>query len=156
MMNTVKRIGNLILLAVFLFGITGLSIFHHNCTSSNQQRISLYAEIFREAPGSCCGDEVTEPSGHVAVQQQFDAVPCCKSTNIFLTLHFFSERLPKLVVQTVETAAVPFLTPLCPVAAIDQQPLAAGLFRVHSPPLFGKQLIHFLHQIKIPALSAIA
>ena len=156
MMDTAKRIGNLFLLAVFLFGITGLSIFHHTCTSSNQQRVSLYAEIYKAAPGSCCGDEAYEHSHHATSNQQFDAVPCCKSTNIFLTLQFTSERLPKLVSQTVETADVPFLTQFCPVPASDQKQPAAGLFRVHSPPLFGKQLIHFLHQIKIPALPAIA
>ena len=156
-MKTVKRIGVLSLLVVFLFGIMGISIFHHTCSSSNEDRISVYAEIFKEAPGSCCEGETIDvlPVNFSDLPQNFAPTPCCVSTNSFLMLHFISERLDKLTVKDV--SQTPLLSlPLLRVCSIENQlEVHPVYFQFYSPPLFGKQLIHFLHQIKIPAHPAL-
>ena len=152
-METVKRIGILGLLMVFLFGITGLSIFHHTCSSSNQDKISVYAEIYKGAPVSCCEDETfgSSPVNPADLPQNFQSAPCCKSTNYFLALQIISERLYRIEVKDVTPISSPLPLPL-PEFSTDNQLLVHSVyFQFYSPPLFGKQLIHYLHQIKIPS-----
>ncbi|MEI7663516.1 MAG: hypothetical protein WCK34_15010 [Bacteroidota bacterium] len=152
-MEIVKRITAIFLLLVFLFGITGLSVFHHTCTGSNEEKRAAYAEIFKEAPGSCCSGEAFQ---HFTINasvtpRHIEATPCCKSTNTFLTLQVLSERQLKTVVQNAMQVMIPFLSSLPAIAIENQFPLQPRYFQFHSPPLFGKQLVHFLHQSKIPA-----
>ncbi|MEI6683240.1 MAG: hypothetical protein WCO44_11460 [Bacteroidota bacterium] len=157
-METVKRIGIIALLTVFLFGITGISVFHHACTSSNKEQVTVYAEIYRQAPVSCCEGEAFEPfRGHRdGMQQYLSAVPCCKSTNTFLALHIITERINALKLQ--QSAPLEKNTLVLLQEAIPENParLQTIRFQFHSPPLYGTELIHYLHQIKIPALPAVA
>ena len=157
-MEIVKRTGILALLMVFLFGITGISIFHHGCTSSSNQQVTVYAEIYRQAPVSCCEGEAFEPFAghHEGLPQNITATPCCKSTNAFLALHIITERTHKLALQPEAPVLISYTGP-----AAEPLPEKPGLFHTirvqfHSPPRFGTELIHFLHQIKIPAHPAIA
>ncbi len=157
-MEIVKRTGILALLMVFLFGITGISIFHHGCTSSSNQQVTVYAEIYWQAPVSCCEGEAFEPSRghHDGLPQHITATPCCKSINTFLALHIATERINSLKLQ--QTAPVVINTPALLPVALPENPvrLQTSRFQFHSPPLFGKELVHFLHQIKIPASTAVA
>jgi len=157
-METVKRIGILGLLAVFLFGITGLSVFHHTCTSSNQEKIAFYAEIFKQAPGSCCEDDAIDHpvAGLTGMSLSFDATSCCKSTTSFLALRIISERQDKLVIPYAIPMPAPNLRPLSQPAFESQVLIHPVHFQFHSPPRYGKQLVHYLHQIKIPAHPELA
>ena len=95
-MKTIQRIGILFLLLVFLFGTTGLSVFHHFCQSSNLGNVTLYPEIFHSSGSSCCEDESATGyacAGHEAfkaglMSHTIDAAPCCKSTSSLFKLGF--------------------------------------------------------------------
>jgi hypothetical protein len=157
-METVKRTGTLLLLMIFLFGITGLSVFRHTCTSSNKEKTAFYAGIFKEAPGSCCGDEAMDQPvcSHAGLPQAFDEPSCCKSTTSFLSLHIISERQDKLAMQGALSFQVPQALTLSDPAPASQVLIRPVHFQFHSPPRYGKQLVHYLHQIKIPAHPELA
>ncbi len=153
-METVRRIGSVVLLLVFLFGISGISIFHHTCTSSNLDRVTLYADIFHEAPPSCCADEAGDPvaPSFSGVNTAIDATPCCRNVNAFLVLHIVSNQFSRSL-QVVSVPVVAFcFSDLSVKSTCDPFQIASGRFQFHSPPLAGRQLVHFLHQIKIPSL----
>ena len=152
-MKLVRQIGSLILVSVFLFGVSGLSVFHHSCASSGTDKVALYAGIFKAVPASCCEDENEPGIANSAADhgQGFDATPCCKSTNLFLALHVVSETVSVLHVTATAVPAHVEL-PLLPVPeAVSQVFIKEARYQFHSPPLYGIDLIHFLHQIKIPA-----
>ena len=153
LMKTIQRICILGLLAVFLFGITGLSVFHHTCSSSNRDQVAVYTGIFGEAPGSCCGDEVSAAvTLHVpATAQNIDEPPCCKSTTTFLTLHIISETGSKLILKDVACFPVPY--PIALNGCMVKNKLPEISINLHPPPfpLAGRPLVYFLHQIRIPA-----
>jgi len=157
-METFKRIGSLLLLMVFLFGITGLSVFHHTCSCSNEEHIVLYTDIFKETPESCCGDASMDipVDSHSAQSQGFEASSCCRSTTTFLVLHVISERQD----EQVALPAISFPASLSldlPGLSLESPLLIHAVhYQFHSPPRFGKQLLHYLHQIKIPGHPELA
>ena len=162
-MKTLQRIGILFLLSVFLFGTTGISVLHHICSSSNKHYVTVYPEIFKNAGSSCCEDEST---GYMSANHGYDSrwtmpqnissEPCCKNIASFFKLQILTERVEKLKVNVV--SAQQFLLPV----SISLLPNVAQLFlqpahfQFYSPPLFGKLLVHFLHQMKIPAHPSLA
>jgi hypothetical protein len=157
-METLKRIGSIVLLMVFLFGITGLSVFHHTCSCSNEEHTVLYTDIFKEAPGNCCGDESMDipVDRHSAQSPAFDASSCCKSTTTFLALHIISERQDKSVMLPALSFGAPLSLALPGLSLENPLLIHAVHYQFHSPPRFGKQLVHYLHQIKIPTHPELA
>ncbi len=163
MMKTVQRIGVILLLLVFLFGTFGLSVFHHHCNSSNEDIASIYPELFTRAGSTCCVDEETGYvcSGHKSspediYHQEVDAAPCCKSTLSFFKLDILTIRAEKFVLNT-ENIQLPLYPAFLPEEPNVEQPfIMPAHFEFYSPPLFGKVLVYYLNQIKIPAFHAIA
>lgn len=164
LMKTIQRIGILFLLLVFLFGTTGLSVFHHFCHSSNHGNVTLYPEIFQTSASSCCGEESTtgyacashETFAADPLSQHIDAAPCCKSTSSFFKLEILTEKAGKLVLNTVSVQHPLYSVSLLLFETLEQPLLKPAHFQFYSPPLFGKVLVHYLHQMKIPDHSSIA
>jgi hypothetical protein len=158
-MKIVQRIGILFLLLVFLFGTTGLSVFHHFCHTSNQGNVTLYPELFQSPGSSCCGNESAtgymcasyEPISADPLSQHIDASPCCKSTTTLFKLEILTEKVGKLVLRTVSEPQPLFSVSLITIQPFEQPLLKPAHFQFYSPPLFGKNLVHYLHQMKIPA-----
>ncbi|MCX6306336.1 MAG: hypothetical protein NT040_15330 [Bacteroidetes bacterium] len=163
MMKTIQRTGVLLLLLVFLFGTTGISVFHHICSSSGQDNASVYPELFIRAGTSCCVDESTgyscahhETAAGSAEHHAVDAPPCCKSNLSFFKLEIPTERVEKLALN-IDNAQLPLYPVILTMdRAAEQPPLMPAHFQFYSPPLFGKVLVHFLHQMKIPAHLSVA
>lgn len=158
-MKTIQRIGTLFLLLVFLFGTTGLSVFHHFCHSSNEGNVTLYPEIFQSSGSSCCENE--SATGYACANyesvpadplfQHIDAAPCCKSSTTLFKLEILTERVEKLVLNNVSEPQPLFSVSLNTMPPFELLLLKPAHFQFYSPPLFGKMLVHFLHQMKIPA-----
>jgi hypothetical protein len=156
-MNTVKHIGIIFLLFIFLFSTTGISILHHICNSSQNDEVTVYPELFKGHGSSCCEADESESACDIQsgadahIPQNINAMPCCINIKSYLKLHFVTERSEKLVINTVTTALPQFSQPL-PEATVNASIIVPPhFFQFYSPPLFGKRLIHFLHQSKIPA-----
>ncbi|MCX6267084.1 MAG: hypothetical protein NTW16_06965 [Bacteroidetes bacterium] len=163
-MKIIQRTGILFLLLVFLFGTTGLSVFHHVCNSSNEDNVSAYTGIFRGSGPSCCDDESTgyscarpENLTGDAMPQNISAPPCCKSTISFLRLEIVTVRAEKLLLNVDKSLLTNFPLFLSLESMPDQPLLKPAHFQFYSPPLIsGKALVHYLHRIKIPDLPSFA
>ena len=163
MIKTLQRIGILVLLAVFLFGTTGISVLHHICNSSNKHFVTAYPEIFKNAGSSCCEEESTgyASASHgddpgATMPGNISSEPCCKNIASFFKLQILTERVEKLVLNTISEHQPPYPVSVSQVPNVEQPLLQPVHFQFYSPPLFGKLLVHYLHQIKIPAHPALA
>jgi hypothetical protein len=162
-MKAIKHIGIFFLLLVFLAGTTGVSFLHHICSSSKQDIVTVYPEIFKRSGSSCCAEESTgyACASHVNLSKDkmplnIDGAPCCKSIASFIKLEILTIRVAKLVIHP-EKAQLPVSpTILCQIPAFEQPLLQPAHFQFYSPPLFGRLLVHYLHQMKIPAHTCIA
>jgi hypothetical protein len=158
MMGTVKHIGLFFLLFVFLFSTTGISILHHICNSSNKDEVTVYPELFKSYGSSCCeGEEENSSaadqsgSGETEHSMHYAPMPCCINLSSFLKLDLVTLRADKLVVESY-ASILPQFIPAIQAPNVDE-PITAPIFffQFYSPPLFGKRLVYFLHQSKIPA-----
>jgi hypothetical protein len=158
MLKAIQRIGILFILVVFLYGTTGLSVLDHSCNSSNERSVTIYPEIFKQAGSGCCTDG---ESGYACASHKYpvsnafpenvDAQPCCKSIISFFKLEILTVRAEKLVVDNLYVQAQSFPVPADVQIPNEQRPLTPVHHQFYSPPLFGIRLVHFLHQMKIPA-----
>jgi hypothetical protein len=156
-MKTIQRIGVFFLLLVFLFGTTGISVFHHVCSSSNQDNVSVYPEFFKKSGSSCCADEETgyacsqrvNTSGE-ALAQHIDASPCCISIFSFFKLDILTVRADKLLIKDVLIQIPDDTDSIITDLPENHSFIVPCHFQFFSPPLFGKVLVYFLHQMKIP------
>jgi hypothetical protein len=163
MMKVVQRIGALLILMVFLFGTIGLSVLRHRCNSSKQNSVTLYAEIFNRSQSSCCDDEPAVNASSCyhkfkgsEMSESIDPAPCCKSTISFFKLEIFSFRGDNKIFKIV-----PFDHSLFPLFFYEIEPYeqpdhVPAHFQFYAPPLFGKTLVYFLHQVKIPAHPSVS
>ncbi|MFZ4520582.1 MAG: hypothetical protein ACOYNC_02690 [Bacteroidales bacterium] len=163
-MKIVQRIGTVLVLLVFLFGTTGISVFHHICNSSRQDNASVYPEIFVRAGTSCCVDESTgytcaghdHASQEISDHQTVDAIPCCKSIVSFFRLEVLTVRAEKLVLAFNQAPLAQYPVILTEKSTPEQPGVQPSHYQFYSPPLFGRVLVYFLHQIKIPVHHSIA
>ena len=152
-MKLIRQITGMLILLVFLYGTTGITVFHHVCNGSEEETTSLYPEIAGYSGPSCCADEdpgrVILPDPHAPLVME--PVPCCKSTSSYLKMRIITVRTEKQ--EPVIITAIPsFVLPETPVCDNEQAFLYPSITRNHAPPPWsGKKLIHYLHQIKIPA-----
>jgi len=162
-MKIVKQISIVFFLVIFLFGTTGISLVHHICTHSHHDDLSVYPELFKNSGTSCCGEE---EGGSASNDQNFttgspgllniSAIPCCLRLHSFLKLAINPEVTKTLVVSPSTEINSLFSISLTTLTAIDDLSVPAAYFQFYSPPLFGKRLIHFLHQSKIPSNPSFA
>ncbi len=152
----IRQICSVLLLAVFLFGITGMSLYRHACLSSKTLEVTAYPEFVSGQGDECCP---TEGAGYQSAPRDrfqagaplsVDEPSCCKTSRIVLRLEFFSLTLEKAVVPAV-TAEAGLLTedPRLSVVSGSGFPTISGGY--HAPPgKAGKQLVLFLSQPKVP------
>jgi hypothetical protein len=163
-MKALKSIFALLILVVFLFGTTGLSVFHHFCSSSNEHDVTLYPELFDGSGDSCCADE---EAGYACARHQgsaqganplgFDAPPCCKTVITFHKLEITSQRINRESFTSRLTHAA-FAESVTPGFGLADRPVfTPAHFQFYSPPLLsGKQLVLFLNQLRIPFSPSMA
>jgi len=153
-MKLLKKTGIILLLLVFMTGSTGISILHHICSGSKTDHVTVYPEFFSHSSSACCADEETINRADLPVS--FTATPCCKNL-----LSFF--KLPVITVLSShpEIPVNPFisfleLNPGIQILRDIPFPEKNIHFEFYSPPFYGRSLIHYLHQIKVPLPSLFA
>jgi hypothetical protein len=162
-MNIIRRIGVFSILVVILFSTTGISILHHICNSSHHDDVTVYPGFFKDPATSCCEeDEVeAENSDQAACMESsaslnIKAMPCCVNVNSFLKLQLLTVRVEKIAVNVNVILAPLFSLSITEPAARESICVPIRHFQFYSPPLFGRRLIHFLHQPKIPQPSVLS
>ncbi len=156
-MKTVKRVGSIFFLLVFLFGTTGLTVLRHTCISSKQNNVTVFPEFFKSSDDGCCENETTgyasaccschETAG---THPQVDSSPCCKSDLSFFKLEILTKTVDKLKLDVLNAFLHFRSNPLVSIPLFEQPVFEYAHYQFHSPPLFGRTLVYFLHQIKIP------
>ena len=137
------------MLAVFLAGMNGVSFYVHECSSSNIREVFAFREIFEQKASCCCEDEtcVVSPGAPILSLSEQE---CCKSSLIYLKAAITALRVispdDNNEMTSDATADIPGFVPF------DESCTAAFVTPVvyHPPPLAGRSLVLYLHQIKIP------
>lgn len=133
---------------LYLAGSTCVNFSVHTCSGSQKTDVTLFPEFQKESAGCCCQGFTSQLPA--PVKSTISDPGCCKTT-----FRSFKANLNSFNV-TVKTVANPSLQVIselpvrnCP--TMERQCLAEYLpWLDHSPPLSGKSLIYFLHQIRIP------
>jgi hypothetical protein len=162
-MNILRRIGIFSFLVVFLFSTTGISILHHICNSSHHDDVTVYPEFFKGPGASCCeeddaGAESNDQSEGMGSSDSLNikAMPCCVNVNSFFKLQLPTVRAEKIAVNANVIIQPLFSLSLTEPVASESSGVPIRHFQFYSPPLFGRRLIHFLHQPKIPQPSVLS
>jgi hypothetical protein len=138
-------------LVVFLAGTTGVSFYIHECSSSHKRDIFVYPEISNKTASCCCADEVHGSINSEERITSFKEPECCKNTHVYLKASFTGFPVFYQFDQKLLQAPLPadFLN----LSINDKEPATVDFTLPvdHPPPRYGKALVHFLHQIKIPA-----
>jgi hypothetical protein len=137
-----------LMLAAFLTASCGVSFYVHECRSSQTRDVFAFPEIFNQRSSCGCEEVATGPAPDPFIS--FHEQDCCKTSHVYLKakisgLPVFSQAEGKLLF-TAAQVDLPGLT-----LVNEKSPQIKEVISFyHPPPLYGKELIHFLHQIKIP------
>lgn len=155
MKNVLHRFIEMFLLVCFLTGTTGVSFYIHTCSSANKRDVYAFPEIKKPAGSCCCDNEIhhgTSCNDHLV----FDAVPCCTQQYLYFKAAFLSLVPCDHFVQ-FETVT-PVAATLLPVQNPELSPNVTycRFLTGKSPPLSGRDLVFFLHQIRIPSPASLS
>lgn len=154
-LKTLRHIAAIVLSVVILISTSGFTVFHHTCNSSQTSELSLIVPDF-----SCAHfqDEAEEelPQCCTPVKEEHDKDSCgddnCCNTesfsvklNIALKVVDFSNKVELSIISPVVISEEDLFTG--PVDEISSIIISNDL----PPPLGGKALHIFLHQLNIPS-----
>jgi hypothetical protein len=139
-----------LMLAAFLFGTTGVSFYIHECSSSQTKEVFAFPELLNKTVTCCCADEVHGGISSGETVSSFNEPECCKNTHHYLKASFTGfpvfYQFNADLCQKMITADLLNLFPDDPDSEISTFTLRVD----HPPPRYGKLLVHFLQQLKIP------
>ena len=150
MKHLLRSFPYLLLLAIFLYGTTGISFKIHECKSSNTKEVFLFAGIFNHHSSCGCSEEDLQKAQENQ-SLQFNDPDCCKTTRLYFKAPFLgfpvinnqnSVDLPNILLPGFLTFLQESVEPEMPcfIPIQDHAP----------PPLSGRLLVQTIHQIKIP------
>ncbi len=140
-----------LLLLIFLAGSTGISFFIHTCGTSHKKEVFIFREIFHQNIDCCCEEDHTAniPAGSASNYTDAD---CCRSLHLFIKAPFLGFPVfEKLLVPTFHFLEFPEFALLRSQHVQDSKASFTPFHDPSPPPLSGIKLVHFLHQIRIPA-----
>lgn len=156
-MKIISQISAIVTTLVFLLGSTGISIYHHTCFTHHANETVVYPGIFTATSDcSCTASASADHAFHgekaccSGTGCHLQSSSCCKSETIFLKLK--SDFLPgQSDALIIDLPSIPYsLHEINPVATDPPDHSGYPIFEHFAPPLTGRALIHFLHQIKLP------
>jgi hypothetical protein len=142
-MNRLRQTGVVFLVVLVLAGTAGFNVWHHICACR---------PVVVEKVHSCCEKSVPEPvrtadacgTGCAHDHKGCRNVPVWFKAPIVAVPAVQKVSLPELVQAMV--TELPFIP------VLSAEPAGAGFTLSHEkpPPLSGKELVFFLHQLRIP------
>jgi hypothetical protein len=149
MKNSFRTIFLFFILFVFLAGTTGISFSLHECKSSNKRDVSFFPEILNNTVGCCCFEEPAKVSDDDQILS-LDEPECCTTTHVYLKASFngfpiFYQFTPQLFQKVADAECFSFVN-------FKTEPVNSTILLQidHPPPRYGKILLNFLQQLKIP------
>ena len=142
--------------SIFLVATTGFSYVKHYCNTSKTEHLQFFTDNYKckteiETPKNCCCSKHASSCKNNS-KIHYKTSECCNNTYQYLKIaHPFNLRLSivKLVVDLC-----PFITSIN--NSLNNTNDLEVAHHLYQPPpllLFGKYLIHFIHNIKIPFSS---
>jgi hypothetical protein len=139
------------LLLIFLAGSTGISFYVHTCGSSHKKEAFAFREIFNQKIACSCDENVPEktPAGSGSNYMDQD---CCTISHVFIKAPFLGfPVVEKLTVPTFHFIEHPEFALFRSLPVQDSKASFIPFTDPSPPPLSGITLVHFLHQMRIPA-----
>lgn len=148
MKHIIRSAAIIVLSVVFLVGMTGVSFFIHECSSSKKKEITAFPEFFNQGSSCCCAETARSNSSCTPIE--YAASSCCKNTRVFLKTAVTGFPVISKIFESSFTDYFADFYPLINCEPEKDPFLNYISLLDHSPPLSGKQLILSIHQIKIP------
>ena len=163
MKNLTKNILSATLAIALLIGTTGLQVYNHICLSHNFARVSLLetpqceenhtdvnetdecCKIEKVVENSCCESERTEKNYPVNYASQDE--DCCVSI-------VDSKKIDESIYPPLDKKEISFEITAITIIDIEERAYQTSILtRTKSndlpPPIFGRELLHTIHQLKI-------
>ncbi len=142
-MNRIRQTGTVFLVLLMLAGTTGFNVWHHVCACRPVAEVKVH---------SCCEAEATRPvsgadacgTGCAHDHKGCKDVPVYFKATIIAVPAVHKVLLPELA--RVLVSELPFI----PAAAGETDEPQFVISRDKPPPRAGKQLVYYLHQLRIP------
>jgi hypothetical protein len=147
----IQAVLSCLLLVIFLAGTTGITLFIHTCSSSHKTEVSAYPEIFRHSTACCC-EENSSTATPPSKETEINNPECCRNQQLLLKASLIG--FPVTYLQLIKATFFPIPLVDNTLLPVNQEhgSLAEYLpWLDHSPPLSGKSLVYFIHQIRIPS-----
>jgi hypothetical protein len=137
------------LIFIFLAGSTGVSFYFHTCGSSHKKEVFIYREIFHQKMDCCCDNN--PPERNSGKETSFSDENCCRISHLFVKAPFLGFPVDQQLLTPIHLIDLPDFQ-LCQFLSFQDSIESFIPFNDTSPPpLSGINLVHFLHQIRIPA-----
>ena len=144
-MKNFKNISVLIVLAIYLFSAVGIPLFTHVCNFSHKKDISLYYFHKMHDPCGCADISHNDDSN-----KKIDSGKCCDYKFSFLNNSNIREPVfIKFNLKNIIQNLFYNLTKDLFEDSISSQDVIISNY-IPPPKLFGKQLVQFIQNIKIP------
>ncbi|MCX6243952.1 MAG: hypothetical protein NTU98_04540 [Bacteroidetes bacterium] len=141
----------MILLLFFLAGNTGISFFVHTCGSTHKKDVFVFREIFHQQMACCCEENPSERMP-ASSGSEFNDDDCCRISHLFVKASFTAlPVLEKITIPETGITLFPDFALLRSEQVLDSKASFIPFLDHSPPPLSGIRLVHFLHQIRIPA-----
>jgi hypothetical protein len=140
-----------LLLLIFLTGSTGISFYIHTCGTSHKKEVFAFREIFHQNIACCCDENFTV-NVLVGSALNYNDADYCRISRLFIKAPFLGfPVVEKLLVPTFHFIEIPEFALLRSQPVRDSKASFTLFHDPSPPPLSGINLVHFLHQIRIPA-----
>ena len=151
-MKSLKTIATIILAAVILVATSGFSVFRHSCQTEQTTELSLFIPDFNCDHGHAHSDAQGPACCSVESPDEIPACntgDCCHTETLMVKLEIDTD-LPVKFKNTTDLAVTPRMQE--PLTIISEEGESNHIMVSNDlpPPLAGKDLRIFLHQLNIP------
>lgn len=151
MKRLIRTIASGFMILVLLAGTTGVSFYIHECRSSGERDVVLFPELTNQNTSCCCATDVQLPALNGREDHLTDEPECCKNIHLYLKATISGFPVFFQYNDDLNSTDLPTDSFIAFIDDHDDKALNSGPQVDHPPPSSGKALIHFIHQLKIPA-----
>jgi len=156
MKKVIRALASIVLLAAFFSGTTGISFYIHTCSENHHRTVYIFPELIKPAANCCSEDDIAPVNSGRNLPGEVIAVPCCKNEHLYLKCIFqsVSHSRPEFTGYHVKELPSSFLRVILytPVALLHK----VFIHTANPPPVSGRLLVFFLHQVRIPVPSLLS
>ncbi len=150
--ENLKRVCSWMLFVIFLYSTTGFFVVRHICSAESSNTVTLFREYRDETASacSCCSENMVNRDPFDPFSMNMQPESCCRELHFYLK----AELMP-LPSQKISCSGQSALALELPFFNTGEQAIEVPEYRFGpvvepKPPPGCRNLIYFLHQVKIP------